>query len=76
MKRMNAAAFYRGEAITRLEARAPTIVEHLALVTWFPNHAATSHWKAELKLFKQHFSAITKERAQSTIIRTNELLML
>lgn len=52
MKRMNAAAFYRGEAITRLEARAPTIVEHLALVTWFPNHAATSHWKAELKAFQ------------------------
>ncbi len=49
---MNAAVFYRGEAITRLEARAPTVMEHLALVAWFPAHPANSHWKAELQAFR------------------------
>ncbi|HXW53995.1 MAG TPA: hypothetical protein VEL47_07810 [Myxococcota bacterium] len=48
---MNAAAFRRGEAITRLENYAPVIVEHLALVTWYPNHSPAKHWQSELDAF-------------------------
>jgi len=48
---MNAAAFRRGDAITRLENYAPVIVEHLALVAWFPTHTANNHWQAELRGF-------------------------
>lgn len=48
---MNAAAFRRGDAITRLENYAPVIVEHLALVNWYPKHTAHNHWQAELRGF-------------------------
>lgn len=44
-------AFRRGDAITRLENYASVIVEHLALVSWFPNHSAHKHWQAEIRGF-------------------------
>jgi len=50
---MNAAAFRKGEAISRLENYAYVIVEHLALVTWFPTHGALSHWNIELAAFSK-----------------------
>ncbi len=50
---MNAAAFRRGEAITRLENYAHVLVEHLALVTWYPAHTAHQHWQAELAAFRK-----------------------
>lgn len=53
MIKMNAAAFRRGEALTRLENYAPVIVEHLALAAWYPSHPANSHWKVELAAFKK-----------------------
>lgn len=46
------AAFRRSEALTRLENLSHVIVEHLALVTWFPEHVSASHWKKELKAFQ------------------------
>ncbi len=48
---MNAAVFRRGEAITRLENYAHVIVEHLALVTWYPRNSATKRWKNEINAF-------------------------
>jgi hypothetical protein len=50
---MNAAAFRKGEAISRLENYAYVIVEHLALVTWFPTPGALSHWNIELAAFSK-----------------------
>ena len=47
------AAFRRGEAVTRLENYACVILEHLALVTWFPDNSAKNHWDVELKAFKK-----------------------
>lgn len=53
---MNAVAFRRGEAITRLENYAPVIVEHLALVAWYPTHTSCKHWQTELAAFQTALS--------------------
>lgn len=45
------AAFRRSEALERLENFAEVVVEHLALVTWFPTHRAKNHWNAEIQAF-------------------------
>lgn len=48
---MHAAAFRKSEATLRLENYAPVIVEHLALVTWYPDSRANKHWEIELEAF-------------------------
>jgi hypothetical protein len=45
------AAFRRSDAILRLESYAAVIIEHLALVTWYPEHRASKHWQTELNAF-------------------------
>ena len=49
---MNAAAFGRGEAITKLENYAQVIVEHLALLAWYPDNPAKTHWEVEVRAFR------------------------
>lgn len=50
---MQAMSFRRGDAYNRLENYAGVIVEHLALVTWFPSHSACNHWKVELEAYRK-----------------------
>jgi hypothetical protein len=45
------AAYRRSDAILRLENYAAVIIEHLALVSWFPRHGAAKHWQYELNAF-------------------------
>ncbi len=66
---MNAAAFRRGEAITRLENYATVIVEHLALTAWYPGHPAFPHWQAELNAFcttMRRFNTAKKSKGNYT----------
>lgn len=48
---MLAQAFKRGDAFNRLESYAPVIVEHLALVSWYPDTQAVNHWNVEIDAY-------------------------
>lgn len=60
------AAFYRRDAVLKLEAYATVIVEHLALITWFPQHSAASHWNTELRAFTTTLRRLNRGKKSST----------
>ncbi len=60
------AAFRRSEALVTLENYAPTIVAHLALLQFFPDHTACNHWCAELATFEKVIRRYNKGKKGSS----------
>lgn len=58
------AAFRRSEAVQKLENYAPVIMEHLALVTWFPDNLANSHWEQELAAFRKTLHRVSNSKSK------------
>lgn len=71
---MNSAAFRRGEAFSRLDSYAPVIVEHLALITWFPEHSARKHWNAEILAFQKTLKRYDNAKKREHNFRVEDII--
>lgn len=69
------AAFRRYEALERLESYVPVIVEHLALVNWFPEHQCCKHWQTELSAWKTALRRFHKSKMKKKGNYTEELIL-
>ena len=71
---MNAAAFQKSEALQRLENYSSVVVEHLALLTWFGDSSASSHWQVEINAFVKTLRRYDKGKKRKHNFKTDDII--